>query len=195
MNRSSALAAEHGYAFGQKLLEAANAVARPSIADTKQAEYFKALLDEHLTQNKREIRDQASALAQCRDSREAHHLRQRLTETHREQNELDRLRHRRTARLPRMDSAIRHFDIVVTRKRACWRLEIPEFDVVLSNIDCRTDAELVSRTIIAEITGLPMTQIGVRTPTGRTALQAISTVSRGVPATTAPRYHEADRYG
>jgi hypothetical protein len=163
MNRSSVLAAQHGCGFEQVLLETANAVARSSLADMKQAEYFKALLDEHRTQIKREFRDQASALVQCRDSREVRHLRQRLTETRHEQNELARLRHRLTARLPRMTSTIRHFDIVVTRKRACWRLEIPDFDMVFSNIDCRTDAELISRTIIAEVTGLPMTQIGVRT--------------------------------
>jgi hypothetical protein len=167
MYRSSASAAEHGFAFEQKLLDAVDAVGGSSVADIRQAEYFKALLDVHHAQLKREIRDQASALAQCRDTRELHHRRQRLTAAHREQHELDRLRHRLTARLPRMASVVRHFDIVVTRKRACWRLEIPEFNVVFSSIHCRTDAELVSRTIIADITGLPMNQIGVRTQLAR----------------------------
>jgi hypothetical protein len=185
MTRSPAYADDHEYAPEQKPLEAVDAdvhilhaithvVACPSIADMQQAEHFKVLLDERHAQIVREIRYKASALAQCQDGDDTgavRHLRQRLADTYREQHEVDRLRNslhvRLTTDVPEMARVIRYFDVVVTRRRACWQMEIPELNVVLTNIDRRTDAEVVSRTIVAAITGLPMAGIGVRTRLAR----------------------------
>src|ERR1700752_2962826 len=171
MPQSPAYADDYEYATEQKPLEAVQTdghipravthmVACSSTADMRQAEYFKVLLDARHAQIVREIRHEAAALAQCQDGDDTgavRHLRQRLADTYREQRELDRLRDSLRARLttyvPEMAKVIRYFDVVVTRRRACWRMEIPELNVVLANIDRRTDAEVVSRTIVAAITG------------------------------------------
>jgi hypothetical protein len=156
-----------------------NAIERRQLApdpDVQQAKYFQALLDERHSQVLREICDRTAALTQSQASdgtSAMHHVRRGLAATYREQVDLDRLRNslrvRLAADVPQIAKAIRPFDIVLTRRRAGWRMEIPEFDIVLTNIDSRTDAEVVSRSIIAAITGLRIAQVEVRS---RLALQS-----------------------
>jgi hypothetical protein len=150
MSRSPAYD-DHDYAIDQKPLAAAG-------ADLQQAMYFKALLDERHAQILHEICDKTAALAQSRGgkgTRAVRRLRQGLAAAYREQVDLDRLRDslrvHLTADVPEIDKAIRPFDIVITRRRAGWRIEIPEFGIVLTNADSRIDAEAVSRSIIAAI--------------------------------------------
>src|SRR4029077_14298636 len=91
---------------------------------------------------------------------------QDLAVTYREQVDLkrvrDSLRLRLAADVAEIARVIRLFEIVMSRRRAGWQTEMPEFDIVLTDIDSRTDAEVVSRSIISAITGLPMAQIRVR---------------------------------
>jgi hypothetical protein len=181
MTRSPAYADDHEYAPEPKPFDAVHAdvhiphaIVCSSIADMQQAEYFKVLLDERHAQIVREICYKAAVLAQYQDgddTGEACHLRQYLADTYREQRELNQLRNslhvRLTTGVPEMARVIRYFDVIATRRRACWRMEIPGLNVVLTNIDRRTDAEVVSRTIVAAITGLPTAEIGVRTRLAR----------------------------
>ncbi len=185
MSRSPAYDDHHEYAIERKQVaavdldvhvpSAATEVAtRSSIADMQQAKYFQALLDERHSQIYREICDKTAALAQSQASDDAsamRRLRQGLAATCREQVDLDRVRSSLRVRLAEdveeIASVIRLFEIVMTRRRAGWRMEIPEFDIVLTDIDSRTDAEVLSRSIIAAITGLPMAQIRVRSRLAR----------------------------
>jgi hypothetical protein len=151
MSRSPAYDDDHEYAIDQKPLAAVD-------PDMQQAMYFKALLDERHAQILREICDKTAALAQSRagkGTRAMRRLRQGLAAAYREQVDLDRLRNglrvHLTADVPEIDKVIRPFDIVITRRRAGWRIEIPEFGIVLTNADSRIDAEVVSRSIIAAI--------------------------------------------
>jgi hypothetical protein len=166
VSRSPAYDDHHEYAIERKQLA-------PD-PDVQQAKYFQALLDERHSQILREICDRTAALAQSQvsDGTSAmRDLRRGLAATYRERVDLDRLRNSLRVRLagdvPQIAKVIRPFDIVLKRRRAGWRMEIPEFDIVLANIDSRTDAEVVSRTIIAAITGLPMAAIKVRSRLAR----------------------------
>jgi hypothetical protein len=151
MSRSPAYDDDHEYAIDQKPLAAVD-------PDMQQAMYFKALLDERYAQIVREIWDKTTALAQSRASNGTsamRRLRRGLAAAYREQVDLDRLRNslrvHLSADVPEIANVIRPFDIVITRRRAGWRIEIPEFGIVLTNIDSRIDAEGVSRSIIAAI--------------------------------------------
>ena len=185
MSRSPAYDDHHEYVIERKQLaavdpdvhvpSAATEVAtRSSVPDMQQAKYFQALLDERHSQILREICDKTAALAQSQasdDTSAMRRLRQGLAATYREQVDLDRLRNslrvRLAANVPEIAGLVRPFEIVMTRRRAGWRMEIPEFDIVLTDIDSRTDAEVVSRSIISAITGLPMAQIRVRSRLAR----------------------------
>jgi hypothetical protein len=143
-------------------------------ADVQQAKYFQTLLDERHSQILREIGDRTAALAQRQagDGTSAMcHLRRGLAAIYRERVDLDRLRNNLRVRLagdvPQIAKVIRPFDIVLTRRRAGWRMEIEEFDIVLTNIDSRIDAEVVSQLIIAAITGMPLADIKVRSRLAR----------------------------
>jgi hypothetical protein len=134
---------------------AANAVARrSSIVDMQQAKHFQALLEERHSHILREIHQQTAALVLGKaddDTGAMRRLRRDLAAIYREQVELDRLRHsvrvRLAADLQRIGTVDRCFEIVMIRRRTGWRMEIPEFDVVLGNIDSRTAAEVVGRSI------------------------------------------------
>jgi hypothetical protein len=185
MSRSPAYDDHHEYTIERKqvaavgldghLLSAATEVAtRSSIADMQQAKYFQALLDERHSQIHREICDKTAALAQSQatdDASAMRRLRRGLAATCREQADLDRVRNslrvRLAADVAERARVTRHFEIVMTRRRAGWRMAIPEFDIVLTDIDSRTDAEAVSRSIISAITGLPTAQIRVRSRLAR----------------------------
>lgn len=152
MSRSPAYDDDHEYAIDQKPLAAVD-------PDVQQAMYFKALLDERHAEILREIWDKTAALAQTRAgngmSATRRRLRQGLAAAYREQVDLDRLRSglraHLTADVSEVAKVIRSFDIVITRRRAGWRIEIPELGIVLTNVDNRTDAEVISRSIIAAI--------------------------------------------
>ena len=166
MSLSPAYDDHHEYAIERKQLA-------PD-PDVQQARYFQSLLDERHSQILREICDSTAALAQSQVSDRTsamRELRRGLAATYRERVDLDRLRNslrvRLAADVPQITKAIRPFDIVLTRRRAGWRMEILAFDIVLTNIDSRTDAEVVSRSIIAAITGLPMAAIKVRSRLAR----------------------------
>jgi hypothetical protein len=148
--------------------ETANVAACSAAAEMRQVEYFKAILDEQHAQIVREIVDDSAALAQRQDTddmRGVRRLRRSLAHKHREEFELDRLREglqrRFTAEIPKQAKAIRYFEIVITRRRSCWRVQIPELDVVLTNIHRRADAEIMGQAYIAVITGTPMAEIAV----------------------------------
>jgi hypothetical protein len=148
--------------------ETANVASYWSAAEMRQAEYFSAILDEQHAQIVREIAYVSAALAHCQDTDDTsgvRRLRRRLAHKHREEFELDRLReglHRRfTAGINKQAKAIRYFEIVITRRRSCWRVQIPELDVVLTNIHRRADAEIMGQAYIAVITGTPMAEIAV----------------------------------
>jgi hypothetical protein len=148
----------------------------PSVADMQQAKYFQELLDEHHSQTLREISDKTAALTLSQtgnDTSAKSRLQRELAVAYREQAELDRLcdslRMRLAADVVQVDNVNRPFEIVMTRRRAGWRMEIPEFDVVLVNIHSRAELEVVGRSIISAITGLPIAQIRVRSRLGRQA--------------------------
>jgi hypothetical protein len=180
MSRSPVYDDHHEYAIERKQVAAVHldvhvasaateAATRSSIADMQQAKYFQALLDERHSQIFREICDKTAALARSQasdDTSATRRLRQDLAATYREQVDLERvrdsLRVRLAADVAEIARAIRLFDTALTRRRAGWQTELPEFDIVLTDIDSRTDAEVVSRSIISAITGLPMAQIRVR---------------------------------
>jgi hypothetical protein len=151
MSRSPAYDDDREYAIDQKPLAAVD-------PDMQQAMYFKALLDERHAQILHEIWDKTTALAQSRagnGTSAMRRLRQGLAAAQREQADLDRLRNslrvHLTADVPETAEVIRPFDIVIARRRPGWRIEIPELGIVLTNVDSRTDAEAVSRSIIAAI--------------------------------------------
>jgi hypothetical protein len=180
MTRSPAYDDPHEYAIERKQVAAVHlsehvpsaaieVATRSSIADTQQAKYFRALLDKRHSQIFREICNGTAALARSQasdDMSAMRRLRQDLAATYREQVDLERvrdsLRVRLAADVAEIARVIRLFEIVMTRRRAGWQTEMPEFVIVLTDIDSRTDAEVVSRSIISAITGLPMAQIRVR---------------------------------
>lgn len=140
-----------------------------SAADRKQAESFAALLVGHRKRVAEDIRDTAAAIAHHQDTGDtftSHRLRQALRRMSREQRELDLLhrsvRRRLNADVREVTRFPRHFDITVTRRRTGWRMEIPQFNVILANIDSRAESEDIGRSIIAAITGLPTATIVVR---------------------------------
>lgn len=144
-----------------------------SAADRKQAELFTALLNDHRDRVAQDIAHTTAAAAHQRetgDTLAAQRLRQALQHMSRRRNELDRLcdqLHRRLNTTPTdVTGSTRQFDIVVTRRRTGWRMEIPRFNVVLANIDSRAEAEEIGRSLIAAVTGFPAADIVVRALVG-----------------------------
>lgn len=169
MSRSAATAANHGTS---PALPRRTGLPM-SATDRKQAELFAELLGKHRKQVAQDMCSTTAAIAHHRDigdSLTSHRLRQTLQHMSRRQSELDQLcdqLHRRLAAAPREITEFpKHFDIIVTRRRAGWRLTIPRFNVTLANIDSRGEAETIGRSLIAAVTGFPPTGIVVRSLVG-----------------------------
>lgn len=144
-----------------------------SAADRKQAELFAALLADHRSQLAEDVSSTTAAVAQYRDIGDtltSRRLRQSLQHLSRRRDELDLLCaqvQQRLADRPRERAeAARRFDVVVTRRRVGWRLEIPRFNVALADIDSRAAAEAIGRSLIAAVTGFPAADIEVRSLVG-----------------------------
>ena len=169
MSRSAVCAAHDGSAADR-----AHRPAPPlSAADRRQAELFAALLAEHRGQLAEDIGSTTAAIAQYRDIGDtltSRRLRQSLQHLSRRRDELDLLcaqvQHRLADRPRERIEATRAFDITVTRRRVGWRLEIPRFNVALTHIDSRAEAEAIGRSLIAAVTGLPAADIEVRSLVG-----------------------------
>lgn len=144
-----------------------------STADRRQAELFAALLADHRRQLGEDINSTTAAVAQYRhigDTLTSRRLRQSLQHLSRRRDELDLLCAQVQLRLAdrphERTEATRQFDIVVTRRRVGWRLQIPRFNVALANIDSRAEAEAIGRSLIAAVTGIPVADIEVRALVG-----------------------------
>lgn len=138
-------------------------------AETRQARYFKAVLDDRRAKIVEEIAEDSAAVKQCDetgDLRAVRRMRRRLAQKRRQQFELDRLHEALQQRFfsdgePTLAKAIRCFDVVIARKGSGWRVHIPELDEVLTNIDRRAEAEILARSHIAAVIGTPMVEIAV----------------------------------
>ena len=139
-----------------------------SVAELRQAEYYKAVLDEQHGRLEEEIAVHFTALQTCQDNgdaREMRRLRQSIVEKRREQFEVDRLRqalqHRFFPSRAARDAPARCFDIEITRHGSGWRVQIPEINAV-TKVRRREHAEPIAREHIAVIINTPIAEVGVR---------------------------------
>ena len=133
-------------------------------AEMRQAEYYRAVLRERRAQVEDAIADQSAALAECRDVRGMRRLVERIAEKRKEQFELDcllrALERRFFPRRAKPPKPVRCFDIEISRRGSCWKLEIPEIAAV-AKASRRDGAEMVARAHIAAVIGIPIVEIGV----------------------------------
>ena len=144
---------------------AAQVVALDQPAELRQAEYYKAMLDEQRGRLEDEIADHSTALQTSQNNGEVHKLRRIIAQKRREQFELDRLREALQTRFfpnqATRDGPARHFDIEITHDGAWWSVQIPEIDAV-TKVRRREDAELMAREHIAVTIYAPIAEVDVR---------------------------------
>lgn len=140
-----------------------------SDADRQQGELFAKLLAEYRLQITSDIRDTIAELTDhppAGDPIATRRLQRVLAQLCSDKFEIDRLsaglQLRSAVPTTENNGFTRYFDIVIKRRRAGWRLEIPEFGVALAHIESRSEAEEVGKTVLSAITGLPINTIAVR---------------------------------
>jgi hypothetical protein len=138
------------------------------IGELRQAEYYRALLDQQRGRLEEKIADHVIALQTCQDNgevREIRRLRQRVAEKRREQFEVDCLRQALQRRFfPSQATRVgpaRWFDIDIARDGSWWRIWIPEIEAV-TKVRRREDVELMAREHIAVIINAPIAEVAVR---------------------------------
>jgi hypothetical protein len=139
------------------------ALAQPG--ETRQAEYYRAVLGERRAQVKAEIADESAALAECPDVRGMRRVLETIAHKRKEQFELDcmltALEHRFFPRRATPPKPVRCFDIEISRRGCWWSVEIPEVAAV-AKAGRRDGAEMVARAHIAAVLGMPIVEIAVR---------------------------------
>ena len=138
------------------------------VGELRQAEYYRALLDQQRGRLEEEIADHAIALQTCQDNgevRKIRRLRQGIAEKRWEQFEVDCLRQALQRRFFPSQATrarpARWFDIDITRDGSWWRIRIPEIEAV-TKVRRREDVELMAREHIAVIIDAPITEVAVR---------------------------------
>jgi hypothetical protein len=148
---------------------AANIVPFARPAEIGQAEYFRAVLDEHWVQVGDEIAAHYLALANCESKREVHKLQLLIGHKRREQFELDCLRealeHRFFPTRPTRAGSVRCFDIDIIRDGSWWKIHIPQIDGS-TKTRRREDAEMIAREHISVIIDIPIAAVTVRVVDG-----------------------------
>jgi hypothetical protein len=134
-------------------------------AEMRQAEYYRAVLEEWRGQVDDEIADHSAALAECHDVRGTRRVLESIAHKRMEQFELDcmlrALEDRFFGRRARSARPAHCFDIEISRHRCWWSVEIPEIDSVAKA--CQRDGvEMVARAHIAAVIGVPIAEIAVR---------------------------------
>lgn len=137
-------------------------------ADSRQAMYYRAVLDEQQAQVDDEIANQYEALAKFRDGGDMPRMRRAILtirEKQKEQFELDCLREALQRRffpaLATQVRPVRCFDIDIVRTGSWWRVDIPEINE-LTRARQRGQAERVAREQIAFSTATPIAEVAVR---------------------------------
>jgi hypothetical protein len=147
----------------------ANAIPFVWPAETRQAQYFKAVLKERRAEVDDEIADHAAALTNCQGKQQMRRLQQMIGEKRREQFELDCLLEALGDRFfptrPTRAKSIRSFDVEITRTGTWWKIQIPEIGG-WTKTRRREDAEMIAREHIAVIIGTPIADVAVRVVNG-----------------------------
>jgi hypothetical protein len=137
-------------------------------ADSRQAIYYRTVLDEQQAQVADEIANHYAALAKFRDCGDLPRMRRAILtirEKQKEQFELDCLREALERRffpaLATQARPVRCFDIDITRNGSWWRVHIPEINE-LTRARQRGQAERIAREQIAFSTATPIAKVAVR---------------------------------
>jgi hypothetical protein len=134
-------------------------------AEMRQAEYWRAVLEQRRAQVDDEIAEQSAALAACDGVRGIHRQMERITDKRIEEFELDcllrALEHRFFPGRAKPAEPVRCFDIEISRRGSWWSVQIPEVAGV-AKASRRGGAEMVARAHIAAVIGRPIAEIAVQ---------------------------------
>jgi hypothetical protein len=137
-------------------------------ADTRQAEYYKTLLDEQRAQVDEDIADRYMKLAKCQangDLRGMRQVRKMIRQMQTEQYAVDCLRealeHRFFPTPAAHASPVHCFDVEITRHRSWWSIHIPAIND-LTKARHRGDVDMRAREQIALSTGIPIAEVAVQ---------------------------------